>query len=107
MILLAPDACVCSSPVALTAIFDAPLESIMGGNSEQLKLDARATRIENQNALGHDSRPDRLFCHLAVGKEHGDSAGSHTGSDIIRTRGQNNGYAGAEHDAGRIGSGKK
>ena len=92
---------------ALDLPFHAPLEPVMGDNSEQLKLDARAAGVEHKDGFGHGSGPDRLFRPSAVREKHGHGAGRHARSHIVRARGQYDGHPCAEHDAGRIGSGEE
>ena len=66
--------------------FEAPLKLVSNSNSEQLKLDARAARIHDENGFGHRSGPDRLFRAPAVSEQHGDSARSHSCAYVIGAR---------------------
>ena len=69
--------------------FETPLKLVSNSNSEQLKLDARAARIHDENSFGHRSGPDRFFRAPAVSEQHGDSARSHACAYVIGARRQN------------------
>ena len=75
-------------PMPSICPFMTPLEPVAVANREQLKLDARAAGIDDEDGVGHGSGPDRLLCLVAVGEQHRDGAGRHARPHVVGARGQ-------------------
>ena len=93
---------------AFDLAFQEALQPIAFADREQLKLDARAAGIDDEDGVGHGSGPDRLLRHLAVAEQ-----STATAQEAMRVRTWSArevrmiGHPRAEHDARGIGMGEE